>query len=381
MIYVDNAATSFPKPNKVYQEMLKCLKEYCANPGRGSHKMSVECSKAILDARHVLAKFFNIPDPFRICFTKNATESINIALHGILKNNDHVIISQMEHNSVLRPLKVLENSHNISISMPHVDRYGEMDIDSLISIAKTRKCKMFMFTFSSNVNGIISPIKKIGEIAKELGILFMIDASQGAGTIPIDVQDMHIDILAFPGHKSLLGPQGTGGLYISPNVGPVSPLMQGGTGSNSHSVYQPDIMPDMLESGTLNTPGIIGLRYGVDFINQVGIDTIRNHKYILVDRLHRGLAEFATIYSKNNVSQNSGIVAFNLDKFDSSEVSNILDTKYDIMCRSGFHCAPSAHKTLGTEKSGIVRLSVGYFNTIDEMDTIISALRDITKKH
>lgn len=377
MIYLDNAATSFPKPERVYDEINKCMREYCANPGRGGHSMSISSGKAVLEARETICSFFNIRNTMQLSFTKNATEALNIGIKGYLNSGDHVITTCMEHNSVIRPLKTMERDNGVSISIVKGNEFGEINSEDIRKAIKPNT-KLIVSTLSSNVNGVIMPVIKIGKIAKENGIAFLLDASQGAGTIKIDVQEMNIDMLAFPGHKSLLGPQGIGGLYIDEQI-KLKSIYQGGTGSNSENLYQPEIMPDLLESGTLNTPGIIGLRYGIDFINSFGLENIKSYKYFLIKKLHEGLESLKgiSVYSKNEISNNSGIAAFNFNEVDSTEVSFVLDKAFQIASRAGLHCAPLAHETLGTLTKGIVRLSVGCFNTIDEIDFTINSLKEI----
>lgn len=377
MIYLDNAATSFPKPEKVYDEIIRCMREYCANPGRGGHSMAIESGKAVMQAREDISNFFNINNPLQLCFTKNATEALNIAIKGYLNQGDHVITTSMEHNSVIRPLKTLERDLEIEITIIKGDEYGEIDAADIRKNIKSNT-KLIISTLSSNVNGIILPVTEIGKIASESKIAFMLDASQGAGSIKIDVEEMNISMLAFPGHKGLLGPQGTGGLYVGNGIG-LKSIYQGGTGSNSEMVYQPEYMPDLHESGTLNTPGIIGLGCGIGFINNFGIDNLAKYKHILVKRLFEGISDVngIKIYSKNSIENNSGIIAFNFMDVESTEVSYVLDKVYEIASRAGLHCAPLAHETLGTVKSGIVRLSVGCFNTIEEIDSTVKAIKEI----
>lgn len=377
MIYLDNAATSYPKPEKVYEEMERCMREYCANPGRGGHEMSIMSAKAVLEVRETVCRFFGMSNPMQLSFTKNATEALNIAIKGVLKPGDHVITTCMEHNSVIRPLKTLEKDSGIELTVIEGNEFGEIcpeDIEKSIRV----NTKLIVCTISSNVNGIIMPVKDIGKLARARGILFLVDASQGAGALSIDVNDMYIDMLAFPGHKSLLGPQGTGGLIVQEALC-VEPLMQGGTGSHSESLYQPLFMPDMLESGTLNTPGIVGLGSGVGFIESFGISSLSQYKHMLLKRLHEGIEEIKKIklYSLNDVKRNSGIAAINFEGLDSNEVSYILDSKYKIATRAGLHCAPLAHKTLGTLHIGVIRFSIGCFNTMDEIDYTLEALREI----
>jgi cysteine desulfurase family protein len=378
VIYLDNAATTFPKPPKVTEEISRCLMEYCANPGRGGHEMSITSGRAVMEARETIANFFNIQDLLQLCFTKNATEGLNIAIQGILETGDHVITTCMEHNSVFRPLKSMEKERQVEITVIRGNEFGELDTAEILKSIR-KNTKMIVCTLSSNVNGIVNPIQEIGKIARDHGILFLLDGSQGAGSIPIDVPAMNIDMLAFPGHKGLLGPQGTGGLYVREGL-KISSILYGGTGSHSENPYQPEDMPDLMESGTLNTPGIVGLRWGIEYINSVGIQNIHGHKYKLVKRLHEGLAELPGIrfYSKNSPDNNSGIVALNFEGIASTELSYCLDKTYQIETRAGLHCAPLAHEALGTIKSGVARFSVGCFNTEEEIDFTIKALTEIS---
>ncbi len=380
MIYLDNAATSWPKPDCVISAMTQCLKEYCANPGRGSHGLSSAAGLAVSRAREKVAEFFNIKDPLRLCFTKNATEALNTAIYGVLKPHDYVIATGMEHNSVLRPLKTLERDRKISLTLLKGNRFGEIDLGELAQSFRP-ETRLVVSTLSSNVNGIMMPIAEIGEMARSRGALFLVDASQGAGSVLIDVESMNIDLLAFPGHKGLMGPQGTGGLYVGPDVD-IKPLMQGGTGSNSELIYQPEYLPDLIESGTLNTPGIVGLASAIDFIRETGIDNIGKHRHRLVERLHEGISrlEGITVYSRPEKGKNSGIVAFNFDWADSNEIAYILDKKYNIAVRAGLHCAPAAHATLGTLRRGAVRISPGWFNTMDEIEYVIKTIEEISRQ-
>lgn len=380
MIYLDNAATSWPKPEKVYDDINRCMREYCANPGRGGHAMSIASGRAVINVRELLARFFNIKNPMHLCFTKNTTEAINIAIKGIINPGDHIITTCMEHNSVIRPLKTLEKYAGIELMIVKGNEYGEVDPHDVKNSIK-KNTKLIVCTLSSNVNGVIMPVREIGRIAREHGVLFLVDAAQGAGSIPVDVEEMNIDMLAFPGHKGLLGPQGTGGLYVADDVR-LRSFMEGGTGSNSENIYQPEIMPDFLESGTLNTPGIVGLGAGVEFINSFGLNNIRLYKHMILSRLLEGLEEIRNvkIYSKKSMENNSGIAAINFENTDSSEISNALDSIYGIATRPGLHCSPLAHETLGTLKQGIVRFSPGCFNTVEEVDLTLEALREISVK-
>ncbi|NMB33014.1 MAG: aminotransferase class V-fold PLP-dependent enzyme [Clostridium sp.] len=379
MVYLDNAATSYPKPRIVYNEIQKCMQEYCANPGRGGHRMSISSGSAVFKARETAAEFFKIGNPLRLAFTKNATEALNIAIKGVLRKGDHVITTSMEHNAVIRPLKEMEKEEIIELALVWGNNFGEIDSKHIKKSIRPNT-KLIISTLSSNVNGTIMPIKEIGEIAKEKGILFLVDASQGAGSQRIDVEDIYADMLAFPGHKGLMGPQGTGGLYVRDGI-KIKPIMWGGTGSDSHSYYQPDIFPDMLESGTLNTPGIVGLGYGIKFIGDLGIDNIQKHKYTLLKRIYDGISHLKgiEIYSIPDEGKNSGIMAFNFKGVNSPKVSDMLDKKYGIASRAGLHCSPLAHETIGTSTMGAVRLSVGFFNTTEDIDIAVNALVEISK--
>ena len=380
MVYLDNAATSYPKPDCVYEQMNICMRTYCANPGRGSHAMSVQSAMAVNNCREQLSKLLNLDNDLNICFTKNATEALNIAIIGSLSAGDHVITTNMEHNSVLRPLHTLQKNRKINLSIIEGDSFGEIDPNSILKKIN-KKTQMVVCTLSSNVNGIIMPVYEIGEICRKKGILFLLDASQGLGNIPIDFSKMYVSMIAFPGHKGLLGPQGTGGLYVSPDIR-LKPLMQGGTGSQSESLLQPDIMPDLFESGTLNTPGIVGLGASVGYLNDKGIDEVHSKKCDITKRLYDGLSQIKgiKIYSPSDMKKNSGIVAFTINNCDSSDVSYLLDNRFKIACRSGLHCAPLAHAFFNTLKSGIIRFSTGLFNTNGEIDYTVESVAKIVNE-
>lgn len=380
MVYLDNAATSFPKPSCVPEEMDRCMREYCANPGRGAHGLSAKAAKAVITSRSTICGLFNIADPMRLCFTKNATEALNIAIKGIATPGCHIITTSMEHNSVMRPLKSIERDLGVELSFVSGNSLGEIDPNDIKKKIKSNT-RLIVSTLSSNVNGIIMPIEEIGRIAREAGVVFLVDAAQGAGSLLVDVEKQNIDMLAVPGHKSLLGPQGTGCLYVRDGIR-LKPLTEGGTGSNSELLFQPEDMPDMLESGTLNTPGIVGLGSGAGFVAEKGVEEINKYKFKLVSLLIEGLSDInnVIIYSVNDIKRNSGIAAINLDDMDSTELSYILDSEYGICTRAGLHCAPSAHRTLGTSNRGIVRFSVGCFNTVSEILYTIRAIENISAK-
>jgi len=380
MIYLDNAATSFPKPECVYTEMSRCMREYCSNPGRGSHHLSVKSGMAVMDARERICSLFNISDPMRIAFTKNATEALNMAIKGIASPGCHIITTCMEHNSVIRPLRTLERDMGIRLSVVSGNGLGEIEPED-IRREIGKNTVLVVSTLSSNVNGIIMPIYEIGKICREHGVLFLVDASQGAGSMMIDAAGQNIDMLAVPGHKGLMGPQGTGFLYVKEGI-LLKTLMEGGTGSNSDYVYQPEIMPDKLESGTLNTLGIVGLGSGVRYIAETGIERIGGEKYALVKMLIDGIRDIpgVKLYNAYEKHRNSGIVAMNLEGIDSTELSNILDKDFGICTRAGLHCSPGAHRVLGTSQTGVVRFSTGFFNTEVEIINTIKALEAISCK-
>lgn len=380
MIYLDNAATSFPKPNIVIDEMNRCMREYCANPGRGAHALSAKAGMAVVEARNTICRLFNISDPMRLCFTKNATEALNFAIKGIATPGCHIITTQMEHNSVMRPLKTLERDMGVQLTIISGNSLGEIDPFDIKKALKSNT-RLIVSTLSSNVNGIIMPIGEIGQIAREAGVNFLVDASQGAGSLSLDVVMQSIDMLALPGHKGLLGPQGTGCLYVRGGI-ELKSLMEGGTGSNSELLFQPEAMPDMLESGTLNTPGIVGLGYGAGFVEEKGVNDINEYKHKLIKLLIDGLSDISSIihYSVNDIKRNSGIVAINLGEMDSTELSYRLDSEYGICTRAGLHCSPGAHRKLGTSDRGVVRFSVGCFNTVSEILYTLRAVENISAK-
>ncbi|MFA5882085.1 MAG: aminotransferase class V-fold PLP-dependent enzyme [Eubacteriales bacterium] len=379
MIYLDNAATTWPKPEETIAAVVNCMRRAGANPGRGGHKMSLEAGRIIFETREALAKMFGVSDPARIVFTGNATESLNIALKGFLKPGDHVITSSMEHNAVARPLQVLK-AKGIQITEVSCSPQGELDPRDVDRAVKTNTAAVIIM-HASNVTGTIMPIGEIGKITRQKGLCFIVDAAQTAGLLDIDVDKMNIDLLAFTGHKSLYGPQGTGGLFIRDETG-LEPLKQGGTGSSSESPEQPEEMPDKFESGTPNTPGIAGLRAGIKFISGQGIDSIRKHENELLSKFLAGLKQIKKIeiYGTANPLLQVPVVSLNVKGQDSAEIAFIMDKVFDIACRSGLHCSPSAHRTIGTLGRGTVRFSFSLFNTAEEVDLTLEALeRTITE--
>ncbi|MGL5330047.1 MAG: aminotransferase class V-fold PLP-dependent enzyme [Peptostreptococcaceae bacterium] len=376
MIYLDNAATTYPKPEVVYEAVLDCMKNYGANPGRAGHKLAMKAAREIYDTRENIAKLFNIDNPMNVIFTSNATDSLNLAIKGSVTSGDHIITTSMEHNSVIRPIKALEK-HNVENTIVNCDKDGFLSIDELEKAIKPNT-KLIVATHASNVCGTIIDIKEIGKIAKKHNILFLADVSQTAGVYDIDVNEMNIDMLAAPGHKCLFGPQGTGILYVRDGL-KIDILKEGGTGSNSEDLFQPELVPDRYESGTNNTPGIAGLNAGIKFIFEEGIENIRKYEEELCEYMLERLDEIPSIkvYGTKDINKRAAVIALNIEGIDSGEVTFILDSEYDIATRSGIHCSPLAHTTLGTLEEGVVRFSLGYFNTKEEVDKTIQALKEI----
>ena len=379
MIYFDNAATSFPKPEIVYTSIMTAMREYGANPGRSGHKLALKASRGIYETRDLICQIFNVKNPMNVILTFNATESLNIGIKGVLKPGDHVITTSMEHNSVLRPITYLKR-FGIESTIVKGDEKGRV---SVLDIERNIKpnTKLIVNTHVSNLTGTIMPIEEIGKLARSKEILFMVDAAQSAGVYDIDVEKMNIDLLSFPGHKGLFGPQGTGGLCIREGL-QLEGFMQGGTGSASHSLEQPEINPDKFESGTANGPGIIGLGSGIKYILDRGIANIREYEENLMEHFieEAKKIEGIKLYGPLNAIEQAGVVALNIKDADSSEVSYILDEEFDIAVRPGLHCAPLAHETIGTLEQGVVRFSFGIFNTHEEIEFCIKALKEIAKE-
>lgn len=380
MIYLDNAATTFPKPEAVYNAMMDCMKNYCANPGRAGHKLAMKAAREIYDTRENIAKLFNIDNPMNIVFTNNATDSLNLAIKGVVNKGDHIITTSMEHNSVIRPIKALEKI-GVENTIVQCDEQGFLNVDDLENAIKPNT-KLIVTTHASNVCGTLIDIKSISEIANKHNILYLIDASQTVGVYDIDLKAIKADMLAAPGHKGLLGPQGTGILYIREGLN-IDILKEGGTGSRSEDLFQPDLLPDKYESGTHNTPGIVGLNEGVKFIFKEGIDKIKEHEEELCKYMLERLDEVPNIkiYGPKDANKRASVISINIGNMDSGEITFLLDSEYDIATRSGIHCAPLAHKTLGTLEQGAVRFSIGYFNTKEEIDKAITALKQIAKNN
>jgi cysteine desulfurase family protein len=354
------------------------LRESGANPGRSGHALSIQAGRVVYDARERVARLLGCANPLAVVFTKNATEALNLALLGLLTPGDHVITSYMEHNSVLRPLRFLQG-RGVSVTRLPCAKDGWLD-PSEVRKAILSKTKLIVLSHASNVVGTLCPIAEVGAIAERHGVLFCLDAAQSAGVCPLDMKAMQIDLLAFTGHKSLYGPQGTGGLCIGERAqGRLAPLLYGGTGSASDSDIQPEFLPDRYEAGTLNAIGLAGLSAGVAYIESQGVVSIREREQSLTARLLEGLEGISgiTIYGPRRAQRQIGVVSFNLAGWSCSEVASALEERAEVFCRAGLQCAPLAHQQLGTFPTGTVRFSLGIFNNEDEIDTVLALLREL----
>lgn len=379
MIYLDNAATSFPKPESVYAEMDRCARTQLANPGRSGHRLALAAERILEDGRHRLNQFFHGAAPERFIITLNGTDALNIAIKGVLNPGDHVVTTDLEHNSVSRPLRALELAGTISLTRVAADASGTIDPEQ-IRAALTPQTRLVALTHASNVLGTVQPIGDVGRIVREHGALFLVDAAQTAGVIPIDIAAQSIDLLAFPGHKSLLGPTGTGALYVGDRVN-LRAWREGGTGGDSSSETQPRELPFFLEGGTPNVLGIAGLIAGLQFIEERRLDAIHRHEVELIERLWRRLLEFdsVTVFGHRDLARRVGTLSFRADSLAAPELGGILDTAFDIAVRPGLHCAPYVHHSLGTMPDGLVRVSVGPFSTTDDIDRLADALAEILR--
>lgn len=374
--YFDNSATSNPKPKEVVDKVLDALLNFNGNPSRSSYWKNIEIDRKIYAVREKIAKFFNIKNPMQIAFTKNSTEALNFAIKGIGLKKCHIITSVLEHNSVLRPLNYLRDTKNVEIS--YIEPFKETDkvIENILSAIR-EDTKAIIINHISNVIGYIFDLERIGKICKEKNLLFIVDASQSAGFYPIDVEKFNIDILCFTGHKSLLGIQGVGGIYVRDEV-KISPIIEGGTGSFSKLERQPLKMPEVLEAGTLNVPGILSLEAGIDYINKIGIKKIKDYEYDLTRYFLDKISEIPEIKIYGDFKIFRGpVVAINIKNISSSELCDILAEEFNICTRGGFHCAPLAHKYLGTYDTGCVRFSFGYSNKKEEIDYCVESLKKI----
>ncbi|MBS5926776.1 MAG: aminotransferase class V-fold PLP-dependent enzyme [Clostridium sp.] len=377
-VYLDNASTSFPKPKIMADAMYDYIINVGGNSGRGNYSNSYESNKLILLTREKIANFFNYNKSENVIFTNNITSSLNILIKGMLKQNDHVISTTLEHNSVLRPLFECSNSLNINIDLVNSSKDGfinPIDIKNKIN----KNTKLVIISHASNVIGSIQNIKEIGAICKKNNVFFIIDTAQTAGMVKVDMHQCNANAIAFTGHKSLLGPQGIGGFIIDDLLNDeCTSTFSGGTGSLSHSLTQPNFLPDKFECGTLNSPGIVGLSNSIDFINKEGLETIYSKTSYLRSKLYEGMLNIDGIklYGNTNFSKYTTCISFNYKNFDPAEVSYFLEYN-GIKTRSGLHCAPLAHKSIGSYPGGTIRFSLGYFNTEKEIDYTLSILNNI----
>ena len=376
-IYLDNAATSFPKPKEVATAVYDFMVNNGTSSGRGSYKKAMQSDYIVYECRKLIGKLFNFDNPKKVVFTSNVTDSLNIAMRGILKENDHVITSSLEHNAVWRCLKTLERDINIKIDTVECSKDGITNPQDIKKYIK-KDTALIVFTQASNVLGTIQPIREIGAIARDHNIPFLVDSAQSAGAMKIDVKEDNIDILAFTGHKSLLGPMGTGGLIINTDID-IKPLKAGGTGGDSAYEYQPDYYPNHLETGTSNVSGIVGLREAIKFLNKEGIENIHNKEKELTKYALEKLetVKDIEIYGPKDCEKMLSVISFNIKDKRPEDVGSILDQKYDIMLRAGLHCAPTAHSVIGTKERGTLRIGLGYFNEKEDIDKLVEALNNL----
>lgn len=377
MIYLDSAATSYYKPDTVAKAVAEAI-SHMGNPGRGAHDVSLDASRVVYGTREKLAELFGAEDARQIVFTANSTESLNIAIRGLLNSGDHVITTVMEHNSVLRPLYVCQR-RGTSMTILSMSREGNVSADAIEAAIRPRT-RMVVCTHGSNLTGDLNDLKAIGTVCKKHKILFVVDASQTAGIFPIQMQDMNIDVLCFTGHKSLMGPQGVGGMCVRKDL-QIIPLVVGGSGIDSFSKSHPQMMPTLLEAGTLNGHGIAGLSAALDFIKKVTPEAIRKREEIFTRRFVEQIKEIpgVIIYGNYNHYPRAPIVALNIKDYGSGEVADELAQGYGIMTRAGAHCAPLMHEALGTRRQGAVRFSFSYFNTEEEIDRTVEVIREMVE--
>lgn len=379
MIYLDNAATSWPKPPAVYEELGAFLRQAGANPGRASHRMAARAAWTISETRRKLAWLLGVNDPRRIVFTANATDALNLAIKGTLSAGDHVVTTVMEHNSVRRPLRALERIGVTTTAVP-ADPNGIVQPASIRS-ALRRNTRLVVVTHASNVNGALQAIPEIAGIAHAHGAHMLVDGAQTVGSIPVDMTDLGADLLAFPGHKGLMGPPGTGGLVIGERVttAVLHPVREGGTGGNSEEDVQPMELPDRYEAGTVNTVGIAALGAGLDFILHNGVEAIGAHERVLTTRLIEGLRTIdgVGVLAPQEPERRVAVVSFTVDGWEPADFGVALDEAFGIACRTGLHCAPGACRALGAGQQGTIRMSPGFFTTVEEIDQAIEAVREL----
>lgn len=378
MIYLDNAATTRQKPQPVIDAVVSAMTTL-GNSARGTHEGSLSASRMIYGTREKLATFFNCPRPDHVVFTANSTEALNMAICGLLDPGDHVIATDLEHNSVLRPLYRLEAERSVSLSFVPADRQGRIDYGDFERLIRP-ETRAIVCTHASNLTGNAVDIGRVGAIAYAHGLIFLVDASQTAGVLPIDMEAQQIDLLCFTGHKSLMGPQGTGGLCIREGIA-LRPWKVGGTGVQTYNPAQPEQLPTRLEAGTLNGHGIAGLSAALDYLEETGLETIRSHEQALARQFYEGVSAIpgVTVYGDFTTWDRAPVVSLNIRDYDSSQVSDVLAEQFSIATRPGAHCAPRLHRALGTMAQGAVRFSFGWFNTEEETQAAIAAVRSVAE--
>lgn len=382
-IYLDNASTTFPKPKEVAEAVYHYMTQVGSNVSRGGYDNAYRTEELVYETRQNLTDLFNAPDCKNVIFTKNITESLNIILKGFLHPGDHLLVSSMEHNAVMRPLVQLRQK-NISFTRVPCSHNGTLDVNDLAKYLQPNT-RLVVMTHASNVCGTVLPIEKVGQFCQEHNLKFVADTAQTAGVWPIDMQKMHIDALAFTGHKGLLGPQGIGGFILHEDmIEKIEPLISGGTGSISHMEEIPHFMPDRFEAGTMNLPGIIGLNAGLNWLKQTTCSAVKQHELMLTQYFLDGIAslnnENILIAGRRDISQRTGVVSIQVKNREIAQLAYELDDKFGIMTRVGLHCAPSAHKTLGTYPQGTIRFSFGWWNTREDIDAAVNALEILTKE-
>ena len=381
MIYLDNAATSFPKPPEVLAAMTAYATTIGASPGRSGHRPAADAGRLVFQAREQAAALFNVSDSSRIIFTKNVTEALNLAIMGLAQPGDRVLVSAMEHNAVMRPLRHLEQKGRITLNIIPSSPAGEPDLDQLRHRLRRHSFQLAVLNHGSNVTGGILPLDQIIPLLKDEGLTVVVDGAQTAGAVPVDFTALDCDVFCFTGHKSLLGPQGTGGMILKKGIMP-EPLMRGGTGSRSEAEFQPEFLPDYYESGTPNTIGLAGLGAALAFVNQTTTAEIHRHERKLALILRQGLSTIPglQLFGPAPEQDHLPVISFTMEKLTPSEIGFHLDRRHEIMVRVGLHCAPLAHKTIGSFPRGTVRLAPGFFNTFQEMETVVEAIGSLAAR-
>ncbi len=379
-VYADNAATTYPKPRQVGESLLNYINNIGVNISRGNYEHSYSTARVVFETRELLCELFNFNNPLNVVFTSNITESLNIIIKGFLKRGDHVLVSSMEHNAVIRPLHSILRNGVEYITLP-CDKHGKLSVE-LVENSIQNNTKLILINHVSNVFGTIQNIQEIGNLCKKKGIHFVIDSAQSAGILPIDFQKLNLSALPFTGHKGLLGPQGTGGILFRDDFAAmVKPFREGGTGSFSEQEFQPEILPDKFESGTLNIPGIFGLNAGIKYIKEVGLSTIWHHEQELSKLFLDNILNIdgITLHGINSIQDRTAVFSITIDNMDCAEAGYLLDKEFGIMTRTGIHCSPLAHKTMGTFPEGTIRFSFGLFNTKEDVLYISKALQQLSR--